>query len=133
MDWMIMPFKRYADFSGRSQRMEYWMFTLLFIIVISVTLLLAGGLDAMAGDEGLFGSVFGILLVIFFLASVIPSIAVTVRRLHDQDKSGWWYLISFIPYLGSLVLLVFMCLDGTPGSNKYGPDPKDRGNADIFS
>lgn len=132
MHWMILPFKRYADFSGRSQRMEYWMFTLLYIVVITVTILLAGGIEAIGSGAGIFGSVSLILLAAFFIVSLIPSIAVTVRRLHDQDKSGWWYLISFIPYLGGLVLFIFMCLDGTRGSNQYGPDPKGV-DADIFT
>ena len=128
-----MPLQRYADFSGRSQRMEYWMFTLFYLLVIGVLLALAMALGSNAGEE-LTGAE-GILLALvglFVLGTIIPSIAVTVRRLHDQDKSGWFYLISFIPYIGGFILFVFMCIDGTPGSNQYGPDPKTR-ESDIFA
>ncbi|MBD3728869.1 MAG: DUF805 domain-containing protein [Sphingomonadales bacterium] len=125
MEWMIMPYKRYADFSGRSRRKEYWMFQLFVIIVYVVLLMLGGGLGAAAGDSGggLAGGLFGILLLVFIVATFIPALAVLVRRLHDQDKSGWWALLALVP-IASLVLLVFMFLDGTPGDNQYGPDPK---------
>jgi uncharacterized membrane protein YhaH (DUF805 family) len=135
MDWMFLPFRRYAEFSGRSQRQEYWMFSLLYLIV-----LIATGLIMIAGAIGLEkdqapGPVFWIgagLLTLFIVAGIIPSIAVTVRRLHDQNLSGWMYLLSFIPYIGGFVLLVFMFIDGTPGDNRFGPDPKGRGHADVF-
>lgn len=130
MEWMVMPYKRYADFSGRSQRTEYWMFMLLYLIVIVALLALSAALDGLGG--GTMSSIFIAPLVIFIIASIVPMIAVTVRRLHDQDKSGWFYLINFIPYVGGFIMLVFMCIDGTPGSNQYGPDPKG-GDADIFS
>lgn len=132
MEWMLMPFKRYADFSGRSQRMEYWMFslfiTLVAIAICIIAMLFGGIVDA----NGELSTIFIALLGIFWLAVIIPSIAVTVRRFHDQDKSGWFYLLSFIPYVGGIVMLVFMCLDGTPGPNRFGPNPKD-GGADIFA
>lgn len=140
MEWMILPFKRYAEFSGRSRRMEYWMFTLLNVIVITVLMLVAfgaGGLANMAdpaamgaGIGAMFGGL-GLLLVVYVLAVLIPSIAVTVRRLHDRDMSGWWYLGAviggMIPYIGFLVsiaFLVLMVLPGTVGPNRFGPDPK---------
>ncbi len=152
MDWMILPFKRYAEFSGRSRRMEYWMFTLLNVIVVTVLMFIvlgtggaAGVLDAeasgntSAGLSALFGGL-GILILVWILAVIIPSIAVTVRRLHDRDMSGWWYLGAviggMIPYLGFLVsiaFLVFMALPGTPGPNRFGPDPKGTGEAETFA
>ncbi|WP_428682568.1 DUF805 domain-containing protein [Sphingopyxis sp.] len=133
MEWMLMPFKRYADFSGRSQRMEYWMFALFYVLVIGALFVFAMALGSNPGEELTGAEGFFLLLAgLFVLGSIIPSIAVTVRRLHDQDKSGWLYLISFIPYIGGLVLLIFMCIDGTPGPNQYGPDPKAHGS-DIFA
>ena len=152
MNWMILPFKRYAEFSGRSRRMEYWMFTLLNVIVMSVlaiALLGAGGVaglfdpngpaDPEAGVAALFGG-FGLLMLIYFLAIFIPSIAVTVRRLHDRDMSGWWYLGAIvggmIPYIGFLIsigFIVLMFLPGTPGPNRFGPDPKGAGEAETFA
>lgn len=138
MEWMILPYRRYTDFGGRSQRMEYWMFTLFYLLVIfALAALIVGGAVASEsagrpGELGVVGAVGVGLLILFVLATVIPSIAVQVRRFHDQDKSGWMYLLNFIPYVGGLVVLVFMCLDGTPGANTYGPDPKGR-EADVFA
>lgn len=131
MDWMLMPYKRYADFSGRSQRKEYWMFSLfMFLVIIALVIIAAllGGLGDGANGPSM---LFIVPVVIFFLASLVPSIAVTVRRLHDQDKSGWFYLLSFVPYVGGIIIFVFMCIDGTPGPNRFGPDPKG-GTGDIF-
>lgn len=143
MEWMLMPYRRYFDFSGRSRRKEYWMFFLLFVIVYAVAfaLMFAGGYSmtpglattappAEMGGMTMLG--FGIL-AIFVLASIIPAIAVQIRRFHDQDRSGWFVLLNFIPYLGSLVVLVFMCLEGTRGPNRFGPDPKDPTGAEVFA
>lgn len=127
-----MPLRRYADFSGRSRRKEYWMFTLFYVLVIVGLAVAAVSTADSDADADIFGSVFGIVLIVFVLATLVPSIAVAVRRLHDQDRTGWWYLLSIVPYVGGLVLLVFMCLNGTPGSNRFGPDPKG-GDADIFA
>lgn len=132
MEWMLMPFKRYADFNGRSRRMEYWMFSLFILIVVFVLALITGLLGAFSGGGDTIGAIFLVPAGLFVLATIIPSIAVTVRRFHDQDKSGWFYLLSFIPYLGGIIVFVFMCLEGTSGPNQYGPDPKG-GDANIFS
>jgi uncharacterized membrane protein YhaH (DUF805 family) len=111
-----MVLRRYADFDGRSQRAEYWMFALLNIVVMCalfvVGLLITNG-----------GSAFTMLFGLYCLAVFIPSIAVGVRRLHDTGRSGWWLLLSVVP-LVSLILLVFFVEDGTPGGNEYGPNPK---------
>ena len=130
-----MPLLRYADFSGRSQRMEYWMFTLFYTLVIIVLVGFAILFGSPAGeDHTLAENYFLIVTVLWLLGTIIPSIAVTVRRLHDQDKSGWYYFISFVPYVGGIVMLIFMCLDGTSGPNRYGPDPKGgRGYGDVFA
>ena len=152
MEWMILPFKRYAEFSGRSRRMEYWMFTLLNVIVISVLLFATLGVggatnlleadasgDVSAGMAAMFGGM-GLLVLVWFLAVLIPSIAVTIRRLHDRDLSGWWYLGAIVggmlPYVGFLVSIAFIVvlfLPGTPGPNRFGPDPKGQGEAETFA
>ena len=133
---MILPYKRYFDFSGRSRRQEYWMFTLLYVLVaLFFGGFMIGGIVGLESNQTP-GPVFWIGfagLMLFLLASLIPSIAVAVRRFHDQDQSGWMYLLSFIPSVGSIVLIVFMCLDGTKGENRFGPDPKDPSSADIFA
>lgn len=142
MEWMIMPLKRYADFSGRSRRKEYWMFTLGMVIVyVLFAVLILGGIgadtDSSTGELGLFGSMFagtaGIVFLVFILALFIPSLAVQVRRFHDQDKSGWFVLLNLIPYIGGIIVLVMMCLDGTKGPNRFGPDPKGEDLAEVFS
>jgi uncharacterized membrane protein YhaH (DUF805 family) len=133
MEWMLMPYRRYAEFYGRSRRMEYWMFTLFNVLVVfaSLILLFAGGVPETdeygnaVGEPGALFYIACLLYLLFALVSFIPSLAVTIRRLHDTDRSGWWFLISFIP-LGGLVLLIFTLLDGTPGENRFGPDPKGR-------
>ena len=128
MDWMLMPLKRYADFSGRSRRQEYWMFILGTTLFYIVSALLIGAIVAVSPEgsdaAGIVLIILIALLALAYLALIVPSLAVMVRRLHDRDMSGWLILISFIP-LGGIVLLVFMCIEGTPGPNRYGPDPKN--------
>ncbi len=127
MEWALLPLKRYADFSGRSRRKEYWLFALLVFAVTFALALLIGVFDhrSMMADGNPFmaGSAFA-LIGLFVLAIIIPSIAVQVRRFHDQDKSGWFVLLNLIPYIGGLIVLVFMCLEGTRGPNRFGEDPK---------
>jgi uncharacterized membrane protein YhaH (DUF805 family) len=181
MHWMLMPLRRYADFSGRSRRMEFWMwqlgkaifFTLLFIVAFAMM-----GPAFMSGDpNSLGGAIVGIVFlylicIVVGLAILVPDLAVAVRRLHDTERSGWWILAPMVPYIflivtmgmvgatGSLdpknpggglaalgivggvaalavmvlavVLLVFYFLEGTPGPNKYGPDPKAN-TGQVFS
>ena len=129
MEWMLMPLKRYADFSGRSRRKEYWMFVLgVFIAIIVLSII-----EGMLGLSGMVGGVYGPLTTIVGLAVIIPGIAVQVRRFHDQDRSGWFVLLSLIPFIGGLAVLVFMFLEGTRGPNRFGPDPKDPANAAVFA
>ena len=125
MNWYLEVIKNnYANFEGRARRKEYWMFTLVNMIIIMVLYaLIIASVDYTTGEMGGLGMIAGILLGIYALATIVPSIAVSVRRLHDTEKSGWWYLISFIPF-GAFVLLVFMCLEGTKGDNRFGADPK---------
>lgn len=128
MEWMMMPLKRYAEFSGRSRRKEYWMF-MLGVVIVAVIL---GIIEGILGIAGTVGGVYGPLSLILVLAIIIPSLALQIRRFHDQDKSGWFVLIGFIPIVGSIAVLVFMCLEGTRGPNRFGPDPKDPYAEDVF-
>jgi uncharacterized membrane protein YhaH (DUF805 family) len=128
MEWMLMPVKRYADFSGRSRRKEYWMFILGFVIAMIVVSVLEGIL----GMSGMVGGVYGPLTLLLILGLFIPALACQVRRFHDQDKSGWFVLLGFIPLIGGLIVLVFMCLEGTKGPNRFGEDPKGN-TAETFS
>ena len=139
MGWMFLPYRRYFDFSGRSRRMEYWMFALLWAIVyiacygfVLSTMPSAQALESGVG-LGMTSGVAMAVLGVFALASIIPAIAVQVRRFHDQDKSGWFVLLNFIPIIGGLIVLVMMFLDGTPGPNRFGPDPKNRTDAGVFA
>jgi uncharacterized membrane protein YhaH (DUF805 family) len=120
LSWYLQALKKYAVFSGRSRRMEYWYFV-LFNIIVSIVL---GAIDGLLGTLGS-GMGAGLLSGIYGLAILIPSLAVTVRRLHDIDRTGWWILIALVPLIGTIVLLVFALLEGTPGTNRYGPNPKE--------
>jgi uncharacterized membrane protein YhaH (DUF805 family) len=130
MNWMTMPLRRYADFSGRSRRKEYWMFhlgILLFYlaigILVGITFPLPANADGLEGESPVVWLIVA-LIGLSLLALIIPLLAVQIRRFHDQDYSGWMVLLGLIPYIGSLIVLVFMCLEGTTGDNRYGPDPK---------
>jgi uncharacterized membrane protein YhaH (DUF805 family) len=140
MEWMLMPLKRYADFQGRSRRKEYWMYFLLVFGVTTVFQILTGVLGSFGASidpetgivtPGKGAFIVFLVMVLFFVGTIVPSIAVVVRRLHDQDKSGWLALLSFIPIVGGIILLVFMCLPGTTGANQFGPDPINGGSADL--
>jgi uncharacterized membrane protein YhaH (DUF805 family) len=120
MEWYLMALKRYAEFNGRSRRKEYWMFTLYNIVIVMV-LYLAGLVMLLRGSISM---VFFGLAILYWLAVLVPGLAVCVRRLHDIDKSGWFILVSLIPAVGGIILLVLVCLDGTPGDNRFGPSPK---------
>lgn len=118
MNWYFKVLKSYAVFSGRARRQELWMFALFNIIA-------AFFLSAV--DSVIFGTAFeelGPLYIIYLLGIITPSLAVQVRRLHDIGKSGWWFLITLIPLIGSIWLLVLLVTDSQPGSNQYGPNPK---------
>lgn len=148
IDWAKRPIQKYADFSGRAPRAEYWWWTLAIIVVAIVISIIESilGLNQMVGP-------YGPLSLIFMLALLVPGLAVTARRLHDTNRSGWWMLVAVIPYailgfmagsatasgdmsamataglfgivalVGAIVLLVFMVLPGNKGDNRFGPDP----------
>jgi uncharacterized membrane protein YhaH (DUF805 family) len=141
MEWAFLPYKRYAEFTGRSRRMEYWSY-MLFWWVITIIMVLIG--SAAGGDPENWGKTpvgtitMGIF-TIWVLASIIPNLALQVRRWHDLDQSGWFVLLfgvlGAIPILGILVSLanvIWFFMPGTMGSNKYGPDPKGIGDDDDY-
>jgi len=112
MNYYTTVLKKYAVFSGRSRRSEYWYF-LLFSFLVSFVLAI---IDAVLG--------IGVLYPIYSLAVLVPSLAVLARRLHDINRSGWWMFISLIPLVGVIVLIVFLVKDSDPGENRFGPNPK---------
>lgn len=118
IDWATRPLKKYADFSGRAPRPEYWWFYLLVIVVYLVATII----DSVIGTDMVVGP-YGMVMMVAALGLLIPSIAAGIRRLHDTDRSGWWLLIGLIPLVGAIVLLVFWVSAGTPGPNQYGEDP----------
>ena len=113
MSWYLEVLKKYAVFSGRARRAEYWYFLLFNLIVVVVLSII----DAAAGTNPLLSG-------IYTLAVLLPSIGVAIRRLHDTGRSGWWILIALIPLVGAIVLLVFYVQDSASGMNEYGPNPK---------
>jgi len=120
MHKMVTPLKRYAQFSGRASRSEFWWFQ-LFIVIVSIPLCVLSFYAGYTGSSGLAMVSTG-LSVVMWLALIVPLISVTVRRLHDTDRSGWWYLLMLVPFVGLVVLvLVLMLLPGTPGGNRFGP------------
>jgi len=130
MDWMLMPLRRYAEFSGRSRRKEYWMFTLFNVLIALFVGLVTLVMAVSVSSESAMMLVVTPVLILWFLLSlalIVPGIAVTIRRLHDTDRSGWTLLLALIPLIGPIVLLVFYCTQGTPGPNRFGPDPKASG------
>jgi uncharacterized membrane protein YhaH (DUF805 family) len=123
MNWYLQVLKKYAVFSGRARRSEYWYFV-LFNILISIGLTI---IDLVIGTYSQ-QSGWGLFSGLYALAVLIPGLAVSVRRLHDTGKSGLWFLIVLIPLVGPIVLLVFMCSDSDPGENQYGLNPKEEYN-----
>jgi len=152
IDWAKRPIEKYADFTGRAPRAEYWWFLLAVIIVFIVLNII----ESIIGLNRMILGVYGPLTMLLWLGTLVPSIAVGVRRLHDTNRSGWWLLL-LVPYVVSaimmvrsmaagsavgfgsagvlgliglaccIVLLVFYCLPGTPGDNRYGPNPYGAG------
>ena len=152
IDWAKRPLQKYADFSGRAPRAEYWWYTLAVVIAT----ILVSIIESLLGLDPIFGA-YGPVTLLLMLALIVPGLAVTVRRLHDTDRSGWWILLPLIPYaigialagpamvsgsmaglgtagifmliglIGAIVLLVFMLLPSTQGANRFGPNPYGEG------
>lgn len=144
MNWMLMPLKRYADFSGRSRRTEYWMWTAMIVAVTILSIIVGfvfSDVSEGLGSSNILGMIILFPFGLFSIAIIVPSIAVQVRRLHDRDVSGLWlllfYPLAIVPIIGfvsSVALLIFMCLPGTVGDNRFGPDPKNPyGGTDVFN
>ncbi|MER5871158.1 DUF805 domain-containing protein [Streptomyces sp. NPDC002044] len=113
MNYYTDVLKKYADFSGRARRREYWMYALIHIAIVVVLAILDSVL-----------SIAPVLVGIYMVATLVPSLAVTVRRLHDLGKSGWWYLIILVPLIGGIWLLVLTASEGQSQANEYGENPK---------
>ncbi len=126
MRWFIKAItQNYANFSGRARRAEYWWFAIFMNIAI-FGLVFAGGLAS--DSTGTPSPVFSIIQMIIALGLILPGLGVQVRRLHDIGKSGWFWLVTFIPCVGGLILLIWACKDSQLGDNQYGPNPKGIGN-----
>ena len=115
---------RFADFKGRSRRSEYW-YIQLFLVATNLAVagidlaLMDGDLDRFIANGG-----GGIVGLIWIFATIVPALAVLIRRLHDTGRTGWWALVGLVPFVGAIVLLVFTVTDSSPGENKYGTSPK---------
>ena len=124
MNWYLKVLKEhYADFNGRARREEFWMFQLFNFLALMVLMIVLGGISVLLEVPALMS-----LVGIYVLAIIIPSLALVVRRLHDTGKSGWFYLITFIPLIGGIWLLIIYCTDSENGTNNWGENPKGIGN-----
>ncbi|MFT5999882.1 MAG: uncharacterized membrane protein YhaH (DUF805 family) [Neolewinella sp.] len=130
VDYFKLAISKYAEFTGRSRRSEYWYFALAVSLLFFAGAILAGIMAAVSETLGL---IVYVLLGIAYLGIIIPSIALVVRRLHDVGRSGWWYFIGLVPAIGSIILFVWMVTDSQPGANAWGPNPKSGEVADISS
>ena len=134
MKYYLHVLKNYAQFSGRARRSEYWYFALFNLIALVVAALIDNILGTKFNIETVNGGTevlpYGYVYVLYLLFIIIPGLAVSVRRLHDVGKSGWFILISLIPLIGGIWLLVLYCTNSVVGPNKYGPNPKGIGNID---
>jgi uncharacterized membrane protein YhaH (DUF805 family) len=120
MNWYLQVLKKYAQFSGRARRQEFWMFFLFNWIFIIVAIIL----DNLAGTTFDDLTPYGLFYLLYVIPIIIPGLAVTVRRLHDVGKSGWFYFIILIPLVGAIWLLILFCTEGVAGLNEYGENPK---------
>ena len=120
MNWYLKVLRQYTDFKGRARRTEYWMFTLVNVIISLSLVMIDGKMGVSIFDD----IAYGYLTLFYSLAVFIPGLAVTVRRLHDIGKSGWWYLVGLIPLIGGIWLLILLVTEGVPQENEYGSNPK---------
>jgi uncharacterized membrane protein YhaH (DUF805 family) len=120
MKWFVDCLKnKYATFDGRARRSEYWYYVLFYTLAILALIVVDRVTGTLNADAGI-----GLLSGLFALGTLVPSLAVAVRRLHDTNRSGWWVLIGAIPIIGDIVLIVFTVQDSQPGANRFGPNPK---------
>jgi uncharacterized membrane protein YhaH (DUF805 family) len=133
-------FRKYAVMSGRASRSEFWFFHLFIVLLLMAISVFAGVVSVFFGDDrggnpaAAFGEgLAGVLILLVLFGFFIPHLCVTVRRLHDTNSSGLWYLIFFVPYIGTLAWIVWCCVSGTRGDNKYGPAPFSKAQLeDVF-
>lgn len=123
MKWYFMAFKNYFNFSGRSRRKEYWMFTLFNMIIYMIFISLAMKFNKSLEYTSIRNTIFYIAFF-YYLITIIPTLSLCARRFHDQNRSGWLTLLILIPSLGAIIIFVFMCINGTKGDNRFGLDPK---------
>ena len=124
MEWYIKVLKNYANFEGRARRKEYWMFTLINVIIYIAFMIFMSVIGVIFELGVIILTLLPVISGLYTLAILVPSLAVSVRRLHDIGKSGWFILISLIPIVGSIILLVWACQEGMPEANEYGENPK---------
>lgn len=119
--------KKYFAFQGRAGRSEFWFYMLFYVIIIFALNILAAVLGGTNPDTGVRTPNFAIQAVALLvqLGLLLPTLGVGVRRLHDTNRSGWWILISLVPFIGGIILIVFYVMDSTPGPNQFGPNPRD--------
>ena len=129
IDYYKSVLKNYANFDGRARRSEYWYYTLMNVIIV-ITLEILLGVGAMVSS--VIAIIVGLLLIVYAIGTLVPSIAVMVRRLHDIGKSGWWYFIALIPLAGPIWLIVLLATDSQEGTNEYGVNPKT-GEVDLIN
>ncbi len=115
MDWFKKGLRNYTNFSGRARRKEYWYFVLVQMGLVIIAMIL---------DAIIFNSETGLFYIVVALGLFLPGLAVTIRRLHDTSRSGWWFLISILPLIGSIILLVFLASDTKLETNQWGPPAK---------
>jgi len=118
--------EKYAKFDGRASRSEYWWFRLAVLIAVVVIEIVGGVLGHVSSILG------GLIVAVGILALIVPDVCVTVRRLHDTNRSGWFFWVALIPFVGGIILLIWFCSQGTSGPNKYGDDPLAEGLAETF-
>jgi uncharacterized membrane protein YhaH (DUF805 family) len=119
MNWYLEVLKKYTEFDGRARRKEYWYFTLFNFLAFFTLAFIDGVIGSFNAEAGI-----GLLAGIYSLGVLIPALAVSIRRLHDTNRSGWWLLIELIPVIGAIVLFIFMVQDSQQGDNQYGANPK---------
>jgi uncharacterized membrane protein YhaH (DUF805 family) len=115
MNWYLAAFKKYAVFGGRASRREYWTFVLVNLTITAMV----GFAQVRFGNKGILGTFW----LVFFFAIFVPAVALTVRRLHDTNRSGLWFLMGILP-IANIILLIFMLQDSDPNENQYGTNPK---------
>lgn len=116
MQWYLEVLKKYVVFDGRAHRTEFWMFTLISVIISIILALVDAAIGTYQAGGGLLQGIYG-------LAVLLPSLAVGARRLHDIGRSGWWLLIGLIPIVGIIILIVWWAQEGDAAPNEYGPNP----------